>query len=88
MDIKFKRKNEFCLKSQNLPFYCNMVPTYSAPCNHQVTDLNPGVNLGQERTVSQTSMSHTLAAKGKQQLKRSSSIEITLPKCLTHTSNT
>lgn len=45
MDIKFKRKNEFCLKSQNLPFYCNMVPTYSAPCNHQVTDLNPGVNL-------------------------------------------
>lgn len=47
----------FCfLKTENLkpPFevYCNMVPTYSAPCNHQVSDLNPGMNLRHERTAS------------------------------------
>lgn len=29
-----------------------MVPTYSAPCNHQVTDLNPGINLRRERAAS------------------------------------
>lgn len=35
-----------------LEVYCNMVPTYPAPCDHQVTDLGPGMSLLHERTIS------------------------------------
>lgn len=53
---KIQEKKMKIFKNKNLKppleVYCNMVTTYPAPCDHQVTDLSPGMSLLHERTIS------------------------------------
>lgn len=53
---KIQEKKMKIFKNKNLKppleVYCNMVPTYPAPCDYQVTDLSPEMSLLHERTIS------------------------------------